>query len=186
MRNFWVKAVLQQKTVHPPWKTAHPPRKTAHPPWKTVHLPICDGKHYDTDTDWTLYVNTDTDSDSLSLHTHNKLTVNSAKHLKLSLGRAQGVMHVGGGEWGSFRRGNSEWVFWRSLSRGHREVVIQGVNIWVLFRWSLGGHPRCHGGSFEGSLGRWSFRGVVWCKFFFGGDCMLPVPKQYNLKSSFG
>ena len=66
MHNFWVKAVLQQKTVHLPWKTAHPPRKTAHLSWKTVHPPICDGKHYDTDTDWTLYVNTDTDSDSLS------------------------------------------------------------------------------------------------------------------------
>ena len=36
---------------------------------KFVHPPICVGKHYDTDTDWTLYVNTDTDSDSLSLHT---------------------------------------------------------------------------------------------------------------------
>ena len=72
MHNFWVKAVLQKKTAHLPWKTVHPPRKTAHPPWKTVHLPICDGKHYDTDTDRILYVNTDTDSDSLSLHTQLK------------------------------------------------------------------------------------------------------------------
>ena len=62
MHNFSVKVVPQQKTVHPP-------QKTVHPPWKTVHPPICDGKHYDTDTDWTLHVNTNTDSDSLSLHT---------------------------------------------------------------------------------------------------------------------
>ena len=61
--------VVQQQQMHNFWVKAVPQQKTAHLLWKTVHPPICDGKHYETNTDWTLYVNADTDSDSLSLHT---------------------------------------------------------------------------------------------------------------------